>query len=117
MQGLISAGMIVALAEHRRNMRPDKTKVVDEIWDAERIRGFLDKAPMGKGQNPDFSALLYAYRSMRADDFAVFIGMYVDAGRDLNATSQQGLTLLDTIRDHRTSAAFREILEAASQRV
>ncbi|MFP6834539.1 MAG: PA4642 family protein [Pseudomonadales bacterium] len=96
-------------------MRPDKAKVVDEIWDEERIRGFLDKTPMGEEKSADYSVLLYAYRSMRPGDFAVFIGMYLDAGRDLNATSNAGLSLLDTIRDHRRSAAFREILENPRQ--
>jgi len=97
-----------------QNMRPDKAKVVDEIWDEERIRGFLDKTPMGDERNRDYSVLLNAYRSMRPGDFAVFIRFYLEAGRDINATSNQGLTLLDTIREHRTAAEFREILENAS---
>jgi hypothetical protein len=96
-------------------MRPDKAKVVDEVWDQDRIRGFLDKSPMGDEQSADYSALLYAYRSMRANDFAAFIGMYLDAGRDINATSNAGLSLRDTIADHRQSAAFRVILEQAGQ--
>lgn len=96
-------------------MRPDKAKVVDEVWDESRIRGFLEKLPMGHEENADFSALLYAYRSMRASDFALFITMFVAAGRDLAATSSHGLTLLETIRDHRHGAPFREILEAASR--
>jgi hypothetical protein len=94
-------------------MRPDKAKVVDEIWDEARIRSFLDKTPMGPAQNADFSALLYAYRSMRPNDFARFIDLYLEAGRNLQATSDQGLTLLETIRDHRPAAPFREILEQA----
>jgi len=97
-------------------MRPDKAKVVDEIWDEERIRGFLDKTPMGEEKSADYSALLYAYRSMRPGDFSVFIGMYLDAGRNLDATSNAGLSLLETIRDHRQSAAFREILENPRRR-
>jgi hypothetical protein len=96
-------------------MRPDKAKVVDEIWDEDRIRGFLDKTPMGAEQSADYSVLLFAYRSMRPGDFAVFISMYLDAGRDLNATSNAGLSLLETIRDHRQGAAFREILENPRQ--
>ena len=34
-------------------MRADKQKVVDEVWDDERIRSFLDKGPMGN-ENHDF---------------------------------------------------------------
>ena len=96
-------------------MRPDKAKVVDEVWDEERIRGFLDKMPMGEEKSADYSVLLYAYRSMRPEAFAVFIGMYLDAGRDLSATSNAGLSLLETIREHRHGAAFREILENSRQ--
>jgi hypothetical protein len=97
-------------------MRPDKAKVVDEIWDESRIRDFLDKGPLGDDQDTDFSALLYAYRSMRPDDFAVFIDLYVAAGRDLDATDKHGLTLLETIRDHRRANAFHAILERARAR-
>lgn len=94
-------------------MRPDKTKVVDEVWDDARIESFLHKAPMGDERSADYSALLYAYRSMRPDDFATFIGMFLGAGRDINAKSNHGETLLATIRDHRHGAPFRTILEKA----
>jgi hypothetical protein len=107
--------MIGPFPEHRRNMRPDKAKVVDEIWDEERIRGFLDKTPMGDERSADYSALLYAYRSMRPADFEVFIDLYVAAGRDLNATSNQGATLFETIRDHRHAGPFCTILENANR--
>ncbi|NIP15601.1 MAG: hypothetical protein GWM88_13130 [Pseudomonadales bacterium] len=94
-------------------MRPDKTKVVDEVWDEARIESFLHKAPLGEERSSDYSALLYAYRSMRPDDFAAFVRMFVQAGRDVNATSNGGETLLATIRDHRHGARFRTILEEA----
>ena len=97
--------------EHGPNMRPDKTKVVDEVWDDARIEAFLHKAPLGDERSADYSALLYAYRSMRPDDFATFIRLFVDAGRDVNAKSNGGETLLATIRDHRHGAPFRAILE------
>jgi hypothetical protein len=93
-------------------MRPDKQEIVNEVWDDARIRGFLDKAPLGADENPDYSALLYAYRSMRPDDFKVFIDLFVAAGRDLGARGRRGLTLLETIADHRHAAPFLEILQA-----
>jgi len=92
-------------------MRPDKQQIIDEVWDDARIRGFLDKAPLGDGEDPDFSALLYAYRSMRPEDFAIFIDLFLAAGRDLNARGRLGATLLETIAGHRHGAPFREILE------
>jgi hypothetical protein len=94
-------------------MRPDKKKVVDEVWDDERIRGFLDKKSLGSESNTDFSALLYAYRSMRVDDFQRFLGMFVEQGRDLNASSREGLSLLASILGHRQSPPFQAALRAA----
>jgi hypothetical protein len=94
-------------------MRPDKKKVVDEVWDEDRIRGFLDKAPMGAEPNADYSALLNAYRAMRPDDFARFLTMFTAAGRDLNARSRHGQTLLETIAQHETAAPFRALLKEA----
>ncbi len=95
-------------------MRPDKQKVVDEVWDDARIRGFLDKAPLGEGVDPDFSALLYAYRSMRPADFRVFIDWFVAAGRNLDARDETGATLAELIAAHRRSRPFRRILREAA---
>ena len=97
-------------------MRPDKAKVVDEIWDEERIRGFLDKTPMGDEADPDYSVLLYAYRSMRPGDFQTFIDLFCQQGRNLQALSNSGQTLLQTIAGHRKSAEFRDIIERAATR-
>ncbi len=94
-------------------MRPDKAKVVDEVWDEQRIRSFLDKAPLAAGMDPDFSALLYAYRSMRPEDFEVFINWFRQAGRNLEAENDHGETLLDCIARHRLAQPFRDILQAA----
>ena len=94
-------------------MRPDKAKVVDEVWDEQRIRSFLDKAPLAPGMDRDFSALLYAYRSMRPGDFEVFIDGFREAGRNLEAKNDHGETLLDSIAQHRLAQPFRDILEAA----
>ena len=94
-------------------MRPDKAKVVDEVWDDERIRSFLHKAPMGDEADPDYSVLLYAYRSMRPEDFQQFVELFVAEGRNLKAKSNAGLTLLETVAEHRKAAAFRAILETA----
>ena len=97
-------------------MRPDKAKVVDEVWDERRIRSFLDKAPLAAGMDADFSALLYAYRSMRPADFAVFIEWFREAGRNLEAKNDQGETLLDIIARHRLAQPFRDVLKAAGAR-
>ena len=93
-------------------MRPDKQKVIDEVWDDARIESFLHKQPMGDEPSVDYSALLHAYRSMRASDFERFLALFVAAGRDVNARSRAGSTLLDTIADHRHAGPFRALLEA-----
>lgn len=94
-------------------MRPDKKKVVDEIWDDERIRSFLGKKALGSESNTDFSALLYAYRSMRVEDFQRFLELFVEQGRDLNALSRTGETLLTNIAAHRVSPPFQAALRSA----
>ena len=98
-------------------MRPDKPKVVDEVWDAERIRAFLGKAPLAAGLDPDFSALLYAYRSMKPEDFRTFVGYFQEAGRNLEAENDQGETLLQVIATHRLAKPFRQaLLDAGAER-
>lgn len=94
-------------------VRPDKQKVVDEVWDLDRIRGFLDNPPLAPGADPDFSVLVHAYRGMRADDFRTFLTLFQSAGRNLDARDDAGRTLLDVIAGHRPAAAFREALLAA----
>jgi hypothetical protein len=93
-------------------VRPDKQKVIDEVWDDARVESFLHKPPMGD-ETPEYSILLNAYRAMRPDDFRRFVARYVAAGHDLAARSRRGETLRDTISRHRHAAPFLEILEAA----
>ncbi len=94
-------------------MRADKKKVVDEVWDDARVRSFLGKKPLGSETNADYSALLYAYRSMRVEDFRRFLVFFVADGRDLNARSQSGDSLLATISGHRQGAEFSAALRDA----
>ena len=90
-------------------MRPDKQKVIDEIWDDERLQSFLDKGQMGK-ESSDFSRLLHAYRSMRVDDFARFLTLFKAQGGDVNAVDAQGRTLVDIIGSHTKAEPFRALL-------
>ena len=94
-------------------VRPDKQKVVDEAWDADRIRAFLDSPPLAPGADPDFSALLHAYRGMRPNDFRSFLALFQRAGRNLDARDDAGRTLLEVIAGHRLAAPFRKALLAA----
>lgn len=92
---------------------PDKPKVIGEEWSDERVKGFLAIEPYDTGVDPDFNALLKAYHAMRAEDFARFIGFFVEAGRNLNAKDERGQTLLDRVSQHRRSADYAEALKQA----
>lgn len=93
-------------------MRKDKAKVVDEVWNDERIRMFLDRLPPD-GVDADFHALLTAYQSMRVEDFTRFVRFFRDAGRNLNAVDPAGQPLADIIGQHRHGAPFAEVLAMA----
>ncbi len=90
-------------------MRADKIKVIDEVWDVARIDGFLDKEPLGD-EPADFSKLLNAYRSMRFEDFRIFLQRYEARGGNKHARDKAGQTLSDIIKSHRQSAAFLALL-------
>jgi hypothetical protein len=92
--------------------RKDKKKVVDEVWTEERVRSFLDLLPP-EGVDADFHRLLRAYQSMRVEDFADFVAMFVAAGGRLDARGPQQQTLLEEVARHRHGAAFAEVLRAA----
>lgn len=98
-------------------MRPDKQKVIDEVWDDARVESFLHKGPLGDETSADYSALLHAYRSMRPADFSRFLDRFVAEGRDVNARSVSGQTLLGTISGHRRAGPFRELLEGQNASV
>ena len=93
-------------------MRKDKAKVLDEVWDDARVASFLEPRP-GDGDYTDYRLLLRAYQSMREADFARFIPMFVDAGRDVNASGPDGRTVADEIREHRYGGPYLDTLTAA----
>ena len=95
-------------------MRKDKEKVLDEVWTDERVRSFLDIRSHDNVAE-DFHMLLTAYRSMREDDFAQFVGYFVEDGRDIRCQDPEGRTVLDIVREHRRSTGYAAILERAGQ--
>lgn len=92
-------------------MKKDKEKVLDEVWTEARVREFLQAQPRA-GVNADFHKLLKAYQSMRAEDFALFLGIFVEAGGDVNAVDPKGRSVLSYVREHRHSGEFAAALEA-----
>ena len=92
-------------------MRADKAKVVDEIWDEERIDSFLEKGAMGS-ESEEFSQLLHAYRSMRFEDFERFLAKFVAQGGNPQAKAEDGRTLYEVVKSHTKSAQFVTLLES-----
>lgn len=92
---------------------PEKPKVIGEEWSDERVKSFLFLSPYDARVNPDFHVLIKAYQAMRAEDFERFIGFFTEAGRNLNAVSEDGQTILDHVLEHRRSVAYAEALKAA----
>lgn len=89
---------------------PTQPQVIDEVWDDDRIKQFLDLAP-NDNSSVDHYALLKAYRGMRAADFERFLGFFHAAGRDVAAADEAGQTLLDIVREHRHGAPYATSLE------
>ena len=83
---------------------PSQPQVTDEVWDDDRVKSFLAMEP--NGGSVDFHVLLRAYRGMRPADFERFLGFFVEAGRDLDATDDEGRTLWSIIEEHRQGAEF-----------
>lgn len=96
--------------------RRDKEKVIDEVWDDDRVRSFLARETGADGVHPDHVRLLGAYQGMRAGDFRRFLAMFVAAGHDLDAPDARGRSLADVIVRHRHAGAFLEALDAHGAR-
>ena len=96
-------------------MRKDKEKVIDEVWTEDHVRSYLQVRPHD-GSNEDFHMLLKAYRSMREEDFELFVGFFRAENRDVNATGQDGRTVLDIVSTHHHGTPYAEILRAAGAR-
>lgn len=93
-------------------MKKDKEKVIDEVWTEDHVRSFLN-VRAHDGSNDDFHMLLKAYQSMRASDFELFVGMFREQGRDINATSLEGRSVLSIVSEHRHGGDYAEVLRAA----
>ena len=98
-------------------MKKDKKKVLDEVWDDDRVRSFLAKTVPSQSGRPlpgdaDFYVLRHAYQSMRPDDFDRFLDFYAAEGRDVRARDGRGRTLADAIVRHANATLFIELLNA-----
>lgn len=86
-------------------LKKDKQKVLGEVFDDERVKGFLEGAAP-EGVSRDFFLLERAYRGMNIENFRTFVDFFVESGHDLKATNQNGKTLADLISTHRNSDEY-----------
>lgn len=86
-------------------MRKDKAKVVDEVWDDERIESFL-QVGVPADESADYHLLINAYRAMRSEDFERFVARFRATGRDVSAIGRNGETAAQTLAAHRHATAF-----------
>lgn len=93
--------------------RKDKKQVIGEELTDEQVRRFLIAEPPA-GVDADFHCLERAYRGLRADDFARFLGFFTAAGRRVQATDAQNRTLAQVIAGHANGADYLEALQRFS---
>jgi hypothetical protein len=93
-------------------MRKDKKQVIGEEIADEPIKLFLAVEP-ADATPPSLHKLIKAYRGLRVDDFERFVGFFVAAGFDLNATDEQGRDFVALIADQRLAQPYIEIIQAA----
>jgi hypothetical protein len=97
-------------------MRPDKKIITDEVWDDARVRSFLTPQMPQGGDDADFTLLVNAYRGMRIDDFARFVGFFLEARHRLDAQNELGQTFVEFIASHRHGKPFVDVAIAGGAR-
>jgi hypothetical protein len=97
--------------EKKRGAERTQKATRDEDWSDERLSTFLELAPP-EGMPADYNILLKAYRGMTVELFSRFVPLFVEAGRNINTSLQDGSTFLDLVSEHRKSAEYANILAA-----
>ncbi|MEK1942183.1 MAG: PA4642 family protein [Pseudomonas sp.] len=93
-------------------MRKDKKQVIGEEIGDEPIKLFLTVEP-ADDTPPSLHKLVKAYRGLRIDDFERFLGFFVQAGFDLNATDAKGNDFVALIQDQRLAEPYIDAIKAA----
>lgn len=93
-------------------LKKDKQKVLGETFDDDRVRSFLEPTSR-EGFDGDYLLLERAYRGMKADNFATFLGFFNDAGHNINAKNPDGQTLLQTVQNHSQGIEYKTALKNA----
>lgn len=99
-------------------VRPDKQKVIDEVWTDARVKEFLGTiTPSQTGEafkgDHDFYVLLRAYHAMRVEDFEKFLAYFKEEGGNLRATNGRDQTVKEFIKAHRKAGPFIAAIDDA----
>jgi hypothetical protein len=91
-------------------MKKDKQKVIGEVLDDERLRELLTLQPP-TGEDRALHILTRAYRTLQAEDFQRFLCFYSGTGLEINPSTPEGTTFLNTLEQQRHSAPYIEALK------
>ena len=91
-------------------LKKDKQKVLGEVFDDERVKGFLNGNPP-TGVSQDFYLLERAYRGMNIENFRTFVTFFKAEGHDVGGTNQDGRTLADLLATHKHGGDYLAALK------
>jgi len=92
--------------------KKDKEKVFGGDWSEAQLREFIN-VESHDGTDPDYLAVIRAYRHMVPATFEQYIKLFVAEGHNVNAANLDGESLLTTIAGHTQGAEYAEVLKAA----
>jgi hypothetical protein len=92
--------------------KKDKEKVFGGEWTEAQLREFLT-VESHDGTDPDYIAVIRAYRYMEAPTFAEYLALFKAEGHNLNAVNLEGISILGTIGSHTRSESYAEALKEA----
>ena len=91
--------------------KKDKEKVFGGDWSVEQLREFMNPTSHD-GTDPDFIAVLQAYRYMVPATFASFAAQFKADGHNLAAANLEGVSMLQVIESHRNGKEYADIIRA-----
>lgn len=92
--------------------KKDKEKVFGGEWTEAQLKEFL-VAESYDGSDPDYIAVIRAYRHMVPETFTDFITVFKNEGHNLNAKNAAGETILETISGHTLSDSYAKTIQSA----
>lgn len=98
-------------------VKKDKQKVIGEQFDKRKLALFLELKPYDEKRSEDFHILLKAYRGLPVEGFEVFIKLFVESGRGLDAKNHDGVTFVEYISQNESQQAYVDCLRMAIKKM